>query len=228
MGIFRKLFSKAPVGTRLEQYVDSITPRSMTEKVKTLSDDIKVPYAQAMTVMLFARVFTKGLQATSRDLSEPFKTTWTYPHDRIFAEVVGFYYFVLMKDYQNKADGDDWLDDDDEGEHEDDPYLTVLRQSLYFCSKLIHATADFDKVEMFVANRAITYLAVHRRKQGVVDVLITSILSVWNPDKSGRPNLDISSPTIPVMAAVTRMPTDEVVAACRELYDTKAANPKAF
>jgi len=110
VSIFGNLFSKAPVGTRLEQYVDGITPRSMTEKIKMLSDDIKVPYAQAMTTMLFARVFTKGLKATSRELPEPFKTTWPYQHDRIFAEAVAFYYFVLMKDYQNQPDEDDWPD----------------------------------------------------------------------------------------------------------------------
>lgn len=226
--MFSKLFGKPPVGTRLEQYVDGITPKSMHLKVKTMADAVKVPYAQAMTVLLFSRVFTKSLRAMTEELPEPFKTTWPFQHDRIFAEVVGFYYFVLMKDLLARPDDEDDWPDDEVDDKQCDPYLDGLRQSLYLCSQIVHSLANTDIPEIFVSGRAISFSDVHLRKKSVIDVLIGSIMRVWNPNHDGRPILDLSAPTISVHSVVSRMPVDEVIAACRELYDEKARNPAAF
>ncbi len=232
MNFFGKLFGKADRRTRLEKYVDQLTPRHMNQEIRTMADAVKVPYAQAMTVLLFARVFTKGLPKFIKQLPEPFKNNWTFPHDRIFAEVAGFYYFVLLKDFMSQPTDEKDLDEEDDNDDKlVDPYADTLRQSLYLCSQFVHSLADSDIPEMFVSNRAISYSAIHRSKnKNVVDGLVNSIIKVWNPSDDGRPSLDISSvsPVILIQSCVSNMPIEEVVAACKNLYEEKAKNPNAF
>ena len=230
MNLFGKLFGKADHRTRLERCVDQLTAGRMNRQVNTMSDAIKVPYAQAMTVLLFARVFTNGLPEFAKQLPEPFKNDWPFPHDRIFAEVAGFYYFVLLKDFMSPStDEEDWDEEDNDDGKPIDPYADALKQSLYLCSQFVHTLSDPSIPEMFVRNRAISHSATHRsQSESHVDMLANSILTAWNPRGNSRPSLDISAPVILIQSCISSMPIEEVVAACRNLYEEKARNPRAF
>ena len=219
MGIFARLFGKTNSKNRLEKFVDDLTPGSLNRKVAEVATAVKVPYAQTMTVFLFSRMFTKGLRKLAETLPEPFKTNWPYPHDRIFAEVAGFYYFVLLKDFMSHSDDDEDWDEEDE-EPESDPYATSLRQSLYLCSNIVHSLSDDNIPKEFVINRALSFSGFSRsQNKNVVEEFAGAILHVWNPNHDGRPVLDLSAPIVPVQAYVAHLPIDDVVAACKGLYE---------
>ncbi len=244
MGFLNKLFgnkdqqtqprNKADRRTELEKVVDNITPASMNEHVKTLADPMKVPYAQAMTILLFSRVFTRGLIEFFEELPEPFRTNWPFPHDRVFVEVASFYYFALLKDSRPEppeADGH-WNADEEDKELADgqsDPYCDDLNASLHLCSTLVHSFVDKTIHEHYIVNRANSYSPIHRGKNtGVVEKLAGHIMEVWNPNRDGRSVLDFSSPLGTLYALIAKMPVNDVIAACRELHEEKSRNPKAF
>lgn len=237
MGVFDRWFkgrgSGAQNGTALEQFLDGITPAYMVETQKTLAPDMKVPVAQAMSVLLFSRSFTRTLSALSQELAEPFKTTWPFPHDRIFTEVVAFYFFVLLREYlgQPRDDDDydlDWDEDETDEEAGDnrlqDPYAASLVSAMDLAGKLIHALSDTGLVEQFVQNRAMAYSSrVHR--DGVMERLERFLFEAWNPDKTGAICLDPFAPHGSIMAVIKVMPIEAVEASCKGLYDEYARNP---
>jgi hypothetical protein len=62
MGILGKLFGKKghDQRTQLEATLDKLTPGFMREQSHKLPNDLKVPYAQAMSVLLFAQLFARS------------------------------------------------------------------------------------------------------------------------------------------------------------------------
>jgi hypothetical protein len=231
---FKRKGKSAQPRTTLEKFLDGITPAYMDEIVKKLKEDMKVPFTQAMSVLVFSRSFTQGLYSFSQELPEPFKTSWNFPHDRIFTEVVSFYFFCLLREYLGKPqrnDDEDEFDYDDEDEEEDnrlkDPYASSLVSAMHLSGKLIHDLADTGLVEEFVRNRTISY-SLPFNKEGLVDRLQRFIFEAWNPDKSGQICLELSAPHIPIMAHIATMPIDAVEDSCKGLYQEKLKNPSAF
>ncbi|CAE6970005.1 hypothetical protein R70199_08135 [Paraburkholderia domus] len=55
-------------------------------------------------------------------------------------------------------------------------------------------------------------------------------MDVWNPIPQGTPLFDLSSSDarLQLYGFVTNMPVDDVIAACRDLYEEKTRDPKAF
>lgn len=247
MGFLRKLFSggsKPDRRTPLEKSVDNITLDFVMDQVKTLADDLKVPYAQAMSVMLFARVFTKGLREFFEELPEPFRANWPFPHDRMYMEVVAFYWFAILRNAKPKLSADDdedeydWDDSDeaaDQPKQPVDPYSDGLNTSLQLCSSLVHSLMDKSIHEHYMINRAHSYMQRHRTKnEGPVETLAGHIMSIWNPSNDGRPVLDLSSPLGPITALIANMPVGDVIKSCRDLYANRkrirqiALSPKSF
>lgn len=245
MGFLSKLFgkseqptqsrNKADRRTNLEKIVDNITPASMNEDVKMFANPEKVPYAQAMTVLLFSRVFTRDLRDFFEELPEPFKTNWPFPHDRVFAEVAAFYYFVLLHDCSPEpSEEDDWNARDEDEKLDDgpsDPYCDSLNTSLYICSRSVYSFMDKAIHEHYVINRANSYLPLHRGKnRGAVEKLVEHIMDVWNPNPEGTSLFDLLSAIgeLQLYGFVIKMPLDDVIAACRGLYEEKTRDPKAF
>lgn len=93
---------------------------------------------------------------------------------------------------------------------------------MHVCGALLASLTDDVIPEEFVRNRAVSYSSAMRLNKSVVESLSTSIMRVWNPDKSGRPSLDLGNPAIVVQTAIVRMPFESVGAACRDLYDRRS------
>jgi len=230
MGIFGKLFGKSDERTALEKFVDGITPAEMSRQVKTVSDKLKVPYAQALNVLLYGRIFTRGLRESARRMPEPFKNDWSFPYDQVLAEVVAFYYFVLIKDHLPKPDEDgEWNDDDDAEEQAVDPRFDALRMSLHLCGELIYSLSGNTIHGQFVVNRALAFSSIQRSKtKNVLDELGGVIMKAWTPKDAPSPWLSLSTPTPSIQASIAAMPLDSIESSCREIFDEKARNPAAF
>ncbi|MDE1951350.1 MAG: hypothetical protein KGL51_00765 [Betaproteobacteria bacterium] len=61
MELFGKLFKRTPPPCALEAYVSKLTPGAMDRLMQGTKGILKIPTAQAMTVLLFAGMFAKGL-----------------------------------------------------------------------------------------------------------------------------------------------------------------------
>ncbi len=236
MGFLGNLFKKDSK-TSLEKYLDSMTPATMNKDVKTLDESLIVPYDQAMTVLLFSRSFTKGLKKSAQEAPWPFRTSWQFQHDRIFAEVVAFYYFVLMKDFlvRDLEEEDEDYDDEEDEEYKDgkpsDPYFKVLQTSLHLANDIVLELADAKFPENFIMLRTLSFSSIHQSKEkNIIDALTEFIMNAWNPepDGSGRLSLSLSTPTIAILTYVKSMPIEEVSEICRNFYDEKLRNSKAF
>lgn len=230
MGFFGKLFKKGDDQTDLEKFANGLTAASMNRHIKTLSDPIKVPTAQAMAVLVYCRIFANGLRDSAREMPGGLKNKWPLPYDKIIAEAAAFYYFVLIKDYLPKPNDDgEWDGDEDAEDKPNDPYFDTLRTSLHVCSDLVHSLSGGTIPKQFVVNRALAFSSIQRSKtKNLVEELYGFIMKAWNPNDDGRPVLDISAPMIPIQISIVSMPIDSVIAACRELFDEKARNPNAF
>lgn len=230
VGAVSRLFKKkADDRSTLERYVDGLSAGSMTRQVKTMEESLKVPYAQAMSVMAFGGVFVKGLRRAAYDMPEPFQIDWPYPYDRILAECVAFYFYVLIEDHLPRPDEDgEWNDDDDEAPVAD-PYFESLKYAMHIDRELIHKLSGETIHAEFVINRALAYSSISRSKtKDVVDELAGFIFKAWTPADSGRPSLDLSAPTIPIRISIASMPIDAVIMSCRELYEVKIKDPSAY
>lgn len=213
--------------TDLEKFLDGITPSYVSDHAKELDEGMRAPFAQAMSVFLFSRLFTKNLNSCAQEFPEPLKTNWEFPHDRIFTEVVSFYFFVLLREYLGKLQmeddengRDDYEDDEEDGRLED-PYASSLVTAMSLASVLIHRYADFGPPKEFVRNRAFSY-SLPTNKNNPVDLLERLIFKIWNPDKGGKTRLGISEPFLPIMTTIAAMPIEAVQKSCKRLYEDLA------
>ena len=219
-----------PPMTALEKFLDGITPSYVSGRAKELDEDMKVPFAQTMSVFLFSRLFTKHLDSCAQEFPEPLKTNWEFPHDRIFTEVVSFYFFVLLREYFEKRQieyDENGRDDHGDGEEDGrlkDPYTSSLVKAISLASVLIHRYADFGPPKEFVRNRAFSY-SLPTNKDNPVDLLERLIFKSWNPDKSGNTRLGISEPFLPIMTTIAAMPIEAVQKSCKGLYEDLARGP---
>lgn len=225
MGFFGKLFGRAPKMGRMEAYIADLSPSSMVKTMRTVKESRKVPMAQALALLLFCDAFAKGLRKSANAVPEFMRTDWPFPYEKVITEAAGFYYYFMIKDYLSTPD------DDDEGDdvRQDDPYFEALKMSLQICGALIHELSDKAIPEKFVANRAVSYSSIQRRRDGdVIASLQAFIMKAWNPKDDGRPVLELSSPVIPILSSTVSMPFEAVRDVCRELYDQKMRDPKAY
>jgi hypothetical protein len=149
-------------------------------------------------------------------------------------EVASFYYSVLLKDSTPELPEEDrdW-DAEEEGKElangQSDPYCNDLNTSLYLCSTLVHSFMDQTIHEHYIVNRANSYSPIYRGKNTrVVEKLADHIMDVCNPNPDGRLVLDFSSTINTLCAFIANMPVNDVIAACRELYEKKSRDPEAF
>ncbi|MEB0150628.1 hypothetical protein [Pseudomonas sp. CCC2.2] len=68
-------------------------------------------------------------------------------------------------------------------------------------------------------NRAYSYMKQHStRSEGPVDKLAGHIMSAWNPNEDGLPDLDFASPFPTIHSLIVNMPLDAVIKSSRDLY----------
>lgn len=224
---------KARPRNALKNFLDGISHEYFLNKVKNSKEEMKVPFAQAITVLLFSRSFTEELYDYSQELPEPFKTEWKYPYDLIFTEVVSFYFFSILREYLGKKqrgeveeDGNfDGLDEK-EGNIPSDSYATSLLTAMQVAGKLIHDRTSPKLVEEFVRDRATSYVSPNNEEEPV-DRLHRFLFEAWNPDKSGRIKLKHFA-HIPIMVQTSSMPIEAVEKACKDVYQLKLDNPSSF
>jgi hypothetical protein len=220
---FNNLFRKKPDNrTKLEKFLDARTASELDKLLLTLKESTKIPLAQAMAMLLFARSFTKHLQEFSQEMPEPFRTSWVFQHDRIFAEVVAFYYFVVMREFLAKEceEDEDWDVDEAKPEKPTDPYFDTLNNSLHVANKIFTQESEITIHPTYIINRTYGFSSISQRKgESVVDALSSFIMDAWNPDPKGRMVLDISAPTVPIMSLITAMPIDAIEQSCKDLYE---------
>lgn len=226
-------------GKRLESYLNSLTELVLDEKTLQLEAANSVPYAQTMSIFEFARVFTKMLSDFSCEKPESIKTSWIFQYDRIFTEVVAFYYYVVMREFLAQAHEKD-VDFDDDYNYEfdydygyefyepkskskfTDPYFEELKASSDLANEIITKISEVSIHSTFINKRILFYSYIYSKKDdNVVDVLHRFILKAWNPKSSDNPSLDrvVSELHIPIMTQINAMPINEVRKSCRRLYD---------
>ena len=229
MSILAKILGRKPARklSPMEAYVAELTPGSMNAKIRTIREEFKVPTAQAMAVMAFAGAFANGLRESAGSMPEPMRTDWPFPFEKIVTEAAGFYFHFIASPYLSQPDEDGEYPEDDE-ERDPDPYFESIKTAIAICGSLIHSLSGEAISDKFVGGRVATYSDVKRRKAGLVEALRGFIMKAWNPTYSGRPSLDLATPTIPLEASIASMPVEAVRDACRELYDEKVKNPNAY
>lgn len=226
-------------GMRLEKYLNSLTELELNVKTPKLDKASSIPYAETMSIFEFARVFTKMLRDFSGKQPESIKISWIFQYDRIFAEVVAYYYFIVMKDFLAQAHEKN-IDFDDDYNYEfdyeygyefyepksklkfTDPYFEQLKASSDLANEIITKTSEVTINPTFINKRVLFYSYIYNKKdENVVDVLHRFILKAWNPKSSDSPSLDrvVSELHIPIMTQITAMPINEVRKSCRRLYD---------
>ena len=228
MGFFRKLFGREVQDqpTALEATVGALTPGFMNQQVKKLPEDQKVPYALAMSVLLFAQLFARSLRTQAREMPEWMRPDWPYPYDAILVEAAAFYYFALMAPLRHAQDDADWEDDADEPT---DPYLDTLHESLHLCATIVSEMSSTPSFATLVPTRVAAYLSTRSSKTtNSVDKFAGFILRAWNPQKDGRPSLELSGYPVIVQAGIASMPVAQIAESCRGLYDEKLKKPDAL
>lgn len=248
MSFLSNLLDKKPDDcTRLEKFLDGLTEPELDKKISTSEESGRIPYAQTMSIFEFARIFTKGLKAFSEETPESIKPSWAFQHDRIFAEVVAFYYFAVMREFLAQAHESD-VDADDDYNYEfdydysyefyeprsksksTDPYFEGLKVSSDLANEIITKVSEVS-IHPTLINKRILFFSYINSKQddNVVDVLHRFILKAWNPKSSDRPSLDltVSQLHMPIMTEINAMPINEVRKSCRGLYDELSRNQRS-
>lgn len=248
MNFLSNLLDKKPDdSTRLEKYLDSLTETEIDKKISTSEESGRIPYAHTMTLFEFARIFTKGLKAFSEDTPESIKTSWVFQYDRIFAEVVAFYYFVVMREFLAQAHEND-VDAVDDYNYEfdydygyefyepgskskpTDPYFEGLKASSDLANEIITKISEVSIHPTFINKRILFFSYINsKQNDNVVNVLHRFILKAWNPKSSDRPSLDltVSQLHIPIMTQINAMPINVVRKSCRGLYDELSRNRRS-
>lgn len=238
------LDKKSDNNTRLEKFLDGLTPSEPDKNTPPLEGANSIPYAQTMSIFEFSRIFTKILSYFSNEKPRSIKTSWVFQYDRIFVEVVAFYYFIVMKEFLAQAHEKD-IDFDDDYNYEfdydygyefyepksksksTDPYFEELKASSDLANEIITKISEVSIHPTFINKRILFYSYISSKKDdNVVDVLHRFILKAWNPKSSDRPSLDqvISELHIPIMTQINAMPINEVRKSCRGLYDELSRN----
>jgi len=218
MGFLSRLVGDDFSKTSLERFIDEATHNTMIQRIKIIEEPLKVPYAQAMTVLLLSRKFTKELKEIAQKMPAPFRSARKFPHDLIFAEVVAFYYFVLMTDYFEELD----REEEGEGGRRSDSYSRALRKSLVLANTLILKRSNVNLPEGFIVLRTAGYSSIGDggQKSGA-DALLSFILKAWNPEPDGGPALDNSDASLPVRKFIATVPFDEIREVCGAMYGVK-------
>ena len=224
---------------RLEKYLNSLTEPELDKKTPPLEGANSIPYAQTMSIFEFARIFTKILNDFSGEKQESIKISWIFQYDRIFAEVVAFYYYVVMREFLAQAH-EKGVDFDDDYNYEfdydygyefyepkskskfTDPYFEELKASSDLANEIITKISEVSIHPTFINKRILFYSYIYSKKDdNVVDIFHRFILKAWNPKSSDSHSLDrvVSELHIPIMTQINAMPINEVRKSCRRLYD---------
>jgi hypothetical protein len=234
-------------GKRLEKYLNTLMEPELDKKTPQFEGANNIPYAQTMSIFEFARIFTKVLNDFSAEKPESVKKTWVFQYDRIFAEVVAFYYYVVMREFLAQAHEKD-VDFEDDYNYEfdydygyefyepkskskfTDPYFEDLKASSDLANEIITKISEVSIHPTFINKRILFYSYIYSKKDdNVVDVLHRFILKAWNPKSSDSPSLDrvASELHMPIMTQINVMPINEVRKSCRSLYDELSRNQQS-
>lgn len=235
------LDKKPDDSTRLERYLDGLTTLNVDKIAFRPEGASSVSYAQAMSIFEFSRVFTKGLKAFFEEAPEPIKVSIILQHDRLFAETVAYYYYVLMREFLAQTHVDEVNIDDHYNYEFDyeygyefyepksksapaDPYFEGLKVSSDLANEIITKTSDLGIPKTFINKRVLFYSYIFSKKDdNVVDVFHRFILKAWNP-KSPSLDVEVSKLHIPLMTRINAMPINEVRNICRGLHDELSKN----
>jgi len=218
MGFLSRLVGDDFSKTSLERFIDEATHNTMIQRIKIIEEPLKVPYAQAMTVLLLSRKFTKELKEIAQKMPAPFRSARKFPHDLIFAEVVAFYYFVLMTDYFEELDREEEREDG----RWSDSYSRTLRKSLVLANALILKRSNVNLPEGFIVLRTAGYSSIGDggQKSGA-DALLNFIMKAWSPGPGGRPTVGDSASSLSVRSVIATVPFDEIREICGAIYRVK-------
>jgi hypothetical protein len=190
----------------------------VSQRVEELEGSLKVPYVQAITVLLHSRKFTKRLKEIDQKMPKPLLWSRSFPHDHIFAEVVAFYYFVLMKDYSEEQDRDEAGGDGRAG----DSYSRALRKSLVLANALVLKRSDDPLPEGSIVLRTGGYASIgDDEPDRSAAALFGFIMKLWRPEFDGNPALDESAPSVQLRNLIAAVPFDEIREICKGVYRVK-------
>ncbi len=218
MGLLKSFLAGAARPGALERFVDGVTQGTMNERIRTLEDALKVPYAQAMTVVLLSRRVTKGLQQQQRRMPEPYRSQWAFPHDHVFAEVLAFYYFVVMVDYYAERDCEEPGADG----RPRDSYSRALRKSLVLANALFVQRSSAGLPEGFLVQRTAGYPSIgDGGHDSGADALLQFILQAWEPPTGAAPAAPNPAAAAIVRGCLDAVPFAEARAVCSSIYRVK-------
>lgn len=222
--LFKSNSKKDP--TFLEIFMDRLDIQTMNRLFMEADESIKISYAQTLTLMKFARIFTQGLPEAVKSLPKPFNSSWPFPHDRIFAEVVAFYLFALLRPHWNPTQEERWGDVDDEYFKD---YGEVLDKTLRVADSLISDLSKGTIEPKFIESRVLAYSTLLKtRCDDWVSELQSTIVQAWIPEGGYTLSLDTTGMAMMIQGCIARMPLDDVMKSCREMFDQKVRDPKAY
>ena len=240
------LEKKPDVSNRLEKFLDSITTSDLDKNTPRVEGSSNISYAQTMCIFEFSRMFSKGLREFFVKMPESIRTDWVFQHDRIFAEIVAYYYYVVMREFLAQAYENNIAADDDYNYEFDydygyefyeprskskstDPYFEALKASSDQANEIITKLSEVNIHPTLINKRILFYSYIYNKNDdSVVDVLHRFILKGCNPKSSDRPSLDqaASELHVPIMSQINTMPINEVRKTCRGLYDDLSRNQR--
>jgi len=111
MKLLKGFLSPVRRSCALERYISKIDPKWITEKLRHVPSDEKLPLAQAASVLVFSGLFADGLRANRSMFAKSLKgrfvsflnmfnqTPQHFPYKYIVSEAIALYYFYLILDY---------------------------------------------------------------------------------------------------------------------------------
>ncbi len=222
MGFLSSFIGDDIQSTRLERFLDATTQSSVSQQLKSLEEPLKVPFAQAMTVLLQSRKVTTQLKQIAGKTRRSIFSSSEFAHDRVFAEVVAFYYFVLMADYFEEQDREEVGDDGSTF----DSYSRSLRKSLTLANALVLKRSSEPFEQGFIILRTGGYAAnADADRQSGTAALLDFVLRAWQAGPGGKAAADTSAISLPVQNAIAAVAFDEIRELCRSIYAVKNHQP---
>lgn len=213
MGFLSSLIGGDYQLTALEKFLDGTTQSSMGQRIATLDDSLKVPYAVTMAVLLKSRFASKSLMERAERMHKRFRFTGAVRHDPLFVELAAFHYFVLMQDYVDA--------EDPEGAQADAPwsYSRTLRTSLALANSFVLKHCKGEIGENLVIVRSVGYASIGDGTVQSGAAALTGFLGKAL-DEHAAADPDLNAELAGYLATI---PFDEIRAVCRGIYDARPA-----
>lgn len=213
MGFLSSLIGDDSRLTKLERYLDGTTQGSMAQRMGTLEESLKVPYALTMAVLLKSRFASKSLMERVEKARRRLRLAGALRHDPLFVELAAYYYFVLMQDYREEEDPEQGQDGAPWS------YSRTLRVSLALANTFVLKHWKDPRDDNFLIVRSVGYSSIgDGTPQSGAQALAGFLASLVDERAAAD-----SAMAAELSAFIASIPFDEIRQVCRGIFESRPA-----